>query len=1015
MNNFKINMKKILLFFCVFLYVELKAQFTPEQIQSTSIKGGTIVADTIPTLVNGKLKYIYRHGESIKKNNIDNLTDTIYNNTIQSSGGGSVNIIKFKNGLIKDSVIIFIPSQPIPPDIPYYNLGDQYSEIPNSNFDFQGYASPIDVTALYSTNNFGTFKVSERYTKNWQIDSFYIIGNEIILKQQNNLIKGLIIPTFDTTRIFNKLDSIRSSFNNHKLNDQDTVIGNEFQNLSLASNVLSISNGNSVNLSSYVNTDNQILTGTYNSTTKTITLNLTNNSALNIDVSTLQDVALTQEQIQDYIGTMVNGNTESNIVVTYNDAANTFDFSVPILDTIGLSNRLNATINLINNHIANDKDLDSLNERQILSIVGNQLSLNKGGGTVTLPTSIGESTTVTDSPTIDHTLLGTNISSSVIDGSITPQKLDRTYLTNISQNLYELTVSPSNNKLDVLGNFGQRTPLGTYTDANVPTPFGWSTIYGNTNTPNNISEIYKQRIALGSDYQNYGLEFAYPRYNSTQSFYIRNIDNGSIGNWQDMSIGSFGQKSYYGQYNLSSNAILGASTIFDSSKEYYRQKYALSNEFQNYNLETIFSRPFVNGDSRIRYRFIENGVMGNMKEILQTSQTLSGNKMLVWRNNQVEEGGYDLLPYNVSGTTRGIILSNQNLIENDTLDILSVVQAGQVGGSNSTTISTNGYSKKAELIGNNINIPNLLRPFGIDSSFQFKVGDSLQAASTIKNSQGRLHLIGTDSLKKSMSHGAIIQIDSNGVNMSIVNQDSFIYQLGSRLNKQVYYISAVGNTINFASFASLGQSLVAPTTVNLYSRQPRLNYTSLTPSGSLSRIVNSRQELSTGITINTQKYGGFCKQIRIGINDTIRKANFFVGLRGSTVTPTNVVPSTLTDIIGIGSDSLSSNMKLYIAGTTAQPSIDLGIDFPKSTQNMYDVEFYVPPGNIIIGQYEIRVKVKNITTQVCKIFKVKPTNVNQIPNANTLLNPLYCYRSNGSSSVAASFSIFYDYTEAQQF
>lgn len=41
----------------------------------------------------------------------------------------------------------------------------------------------------------------------------------------------------------------------------------------------------------------------------------------------------------------------------------------------------------------------------------------------------GESTTVSDSPTINMTLTGNNISSEVIDGSITPAKLSQTYLT----------------------------------------------------------------------------------------------------------------------------------------------------------------------------------------------------------------------------------------------------------------------------------------------------------------------------------------------------------------------------------------------------------------------------------------------------------------------------------------------------------------------------------------------------------------------------------------------------------
>ena len=62
------------------------------------------------------------------------------------------------------------------------------------------------------------------------------------------------------------------------------------------------------------------VTGT---TTKTSTI--TRSVGGNI-VETWTDLTLTQEQAQDFIGTMVSGNTEEGITVTYDDAANEFDF-----------------------------------------------------------------------------------------------------------------------------------------------------------------------------------------------------------------------------------------------------------------------------------------------------------------------------------------------------------------------------------------------------------------------------------------------------------------------------------------------------------------------------------------------------------------------------------------------------------------------------------------------------------------------------------------------------------------
>lgn len=62
----------------------------------------------------------------------------------------------------------------------------------------------------------------------------------------------------------------------------------------------------------------------------TLQLSLTNDASVhNIDLSPVQ---LTQEEVQDYIGSMVSGNTESGISVTYDDAGNEFDFVVSGFD-----------------------------------------------------------------------------------------------------------------------------------------------------------------------------------------------------------------------------------------------------------------------------------------------------------------------------------------------------------------------------------------------------------------------------------------------------------------------------------------------------------------------------------------------------------------------------------------------------------------------------------------------------------------------------------------------------------
>jgi len=63
----------------------------------------------------------------------------------------------------------------------------------------------------------------------------------------------------------------------------------------------------------------------YNSTANTIKI---------YDGSAWQPVGNTTEQVQDIIGAMVSGNTETNIAVTYDDSDGTLDFVVAGSDTL---------------------------------------------------------------------------------------------------------------------------------------------------------------------------------------------------------------------------------------------------------------------------------------------------------------------------------------------------------------------------------------------------------------------------------------------------------------------------------------------------------------------------------------------------------------------------------------------------------------------------------------------------------------------------------------------------------
>lgn len=121
------------------------------------------------------------------------------------------------------------------------------------------------------------------------------------------------------------------------------------QDLTLVGNTLAISGdpNTDVNLSGYLdNTDSQAIS------LNTNTLSITGNAST-VDLSGYlddTDTQLSQENVQDFVGSMVTGNTETLIAVTYDDIGNEFDFLVES----DLSLYDNTTSNFsVGNHTAN--------------------------------------------------------------------------------------------------------------------------------------------------------------------------------------------------------------------------------------------------------------------------------------------------------------------------------------------------------------------------------------------------------------------------------------------------------------------------------------------------------------------------------------------------------------------------------------------------------------------------------------------------------------------------------------
>lgn len=186
--------------------------------------------------------------------------------------------------------------------------------------------------------------------------------------------------------------------------------------LTLASNSLSISGGNSLSLAGYLdNTDAQTLGSSYNTTTNELTVNITGGNSVTIDLSDLQDAGLTQEQIEDWAGAMVSGNTETGVSVTYDDITGKLNFTV---DFTGYLNSLTAGTGISISGTGSSRTITnsapdqtvSLTQGGIVSITGTYpsftVSANEGDGLTTNEGSLGVSVSGTNSAGITSNTSG---------------------------------------------------------------------------------------------------------------------------------------------------------------------------------------------------------------------------------------------------------------------------------------------------------------------------------------------------------------------------------------------------------------------------------------------------------------------------------------------------------------------------------------------------------------------------------------------------------------------------------
>jgi hypothetical protein len=166
---------------------------------------------------------------------------------------------------------------------------------------------------------------------------------------------------------------------------------------------------------------------------------------------------------------------------------------------------------------------------------------------------------------------------------------------------------------------------------------------------------------------------------------------------------------------------------------------------------------------------------------------------------------------------------------------------------------------------------------------------------------------------------------------------------------------AVMGTVALTATGTATSAAIA--TTNRYTRTQRVEY--LVTTASTSAVAGWRYP-NLGWTVGgaAADEGGFFYVCRwgpaTGVATTTNRA--FVGMANTTAAPTDVQPSTITNIIGMGWDAADANIQIMHRGTAAITKVDLGASFPVPTTDrtkVYELVMFSPPGSTQSVSYAV--------------------------------------------------------------
>lgn len=355
----------------------------------------------------------------------------------------------------------------------------------------------------------------------------------------------------------------------------------------------------------------------------------------------------------------------------------------------------------------------------------------------------------------------------------------------------------------------------------------------------------------------------------------------------------------------------------------------------------------------------------------------------------------------ISGET-----ANDSGLRLETLTSASPTSTGQsigvdVNGNVVTVIGSAGTSGTSGVNG----INGTGAPGGIDTSVQFRNGLIFSGSSNVSIQDNDLTFL-TETTTPSIPLSGTVKIF--GRTMGGRSMLAFVGPSGvdsaiqpTLARNDVMWWKPAGNSTTItatgaAALTATGTPTLANVAVtNIHTRMRRLDY--LVTPASATAVAGFRSgvaQLTVGSTITN--LGGFHYVCRFGpatgVATTTNRC--FVGLANSTAAPTDVEPSSITNIVGCGWNAADTNIRIMHRGAAAVTNIDLGVDFPVPTADrtkVYELAMFSKPGTT----QEVKWEFTDLGTGI----KATGTISTNLPTTSTFLAPRGWMSAGGTSSL----------------